>query len=403
MVRRSRITLLAAGVALAGLVSACGVQGAAVPGEPDVRTLEVGPYPVDRHSYDQDPHGKGALLEGIRMADAVAPVVSIDPVLNVGVDAGVVATSDQAVDGYLATVAKPVLDKHNMVVAYRAMGADLPFEPFQTEPVEPSPDTVVLQLLMRFPGAAVAAQAARDLEESDFQVAPDQNRRVRHPDYPAAMIHWRPGVANMGTFVAVGEFVLFVFVARPSADEKDLLAWTGNALRVAIPAAQSFQPTPMDKLNTLRVDPDGLLARVAVQDRDRELDTDHFSVHPPATLVHMDSNQASLRRTIEQNGLDQVAVIDNSWVLRVRDPSKAPALAADLIAGAGEEFDPVAAPNDVPGATCQHLNKRGNVDRQYRYQCFVTYKRYVAVVAGDSEADIRQRVAAQYALLANSM
>ncbi|WP_054813036.1 DUF7373 family lipoprotein [Nocardia arizonensis] len=403
MVRRSRITLLAAGVALAALVSACGVPGTPRPGEPDVRTLEVGPYPVDRHSYDQDPHGKGAILEGIRMADAIAPVVRIDPALNVGVDAGVVVDSEQAVDGYLASVAKPVLERHGMVVGYRSMGADLPFVPFSTQPANPSPDTIVLQLLMRFPSAGVAAQAARDLEESDFQVAPDQNRRVRHPDYPNAMIHWRPGVANMGAFVAVGEFVLFVFVARPSADERDLLNWTGNTLRVAVPAAQAFTPTPIDRLNTLRVDPEGLLARVAVADRDRRLDPDRFSVHPPAALVHTDTNQSAVLRTIERDGIEAVAVIDNSWVMRVREESKASTLAADLVASAGVEFDPVAAPNDVPGATCQHLNRRGDTDKQYRYQCFVTYKRYVAVVASDSEPDVRQRVAAQYALLANSM
>ncbi|MET7768858.1 hypothetical protein [Nocardia sp. NPDC005366] len=403
MVRRSRITLLAAGVALASLLTACGVNGTPVAGEPDVRTLEVGPYPVDRHRYDQDSHGKGALLEGIRMADAVAPAVSVDPSLTAGVHADVVSDSDSAVYGFLADVAKPVLERHQMVVAYRTIGADRPFQPFAEQQTGPTPDTIVLQMLMRFRSTGVAQQAARDLEETDFQVAPDQDRRVRHPDYPDALIHWRPGVPNMGTFVAVGEYVLFVFVQRQNADEKDLLNWTGATLRAEIPAVKAFSPTPIDKLDTLRVDPDDLLARVVVQDRDRQLDPDTFSVHPPTAIVHTASNQAAAKRMLETDGIEALAGIDNSVVYRVRDAAKAPALISDLSAGAGDAFDPVDAPHDVPGSTCQHLNHRGDSETFYRYLCYVSYKRYVAVVAGDSEPDVRQRVAAQYALLANSL
>ncbi|WP_216908352.1 DUF7373 family lipoprotein [Nocardia noduli] len=403
MVRRSRITLLAAGVALASLLTGCGVTGTPVAGEPDVRTLEVGPYPVDRHRYDQDSHGGGALLEGIRMADAVVPAVRIDSALTAGVYSDVVSDVDSAVYGFLADVAKPVLERHDMVVAYRTIGADRPFQPFAQEQTGPTPDTVVLQSLMRFRSAAVAQQAARDLEETDFQVAPEQNRRVRHPDYPDALIHWRPGVPNMGTFVAIGEYVLFVFVQRQNADEQNLLGWVGATLRAEIPTANAFAPTAIDKLDTLRVDPDDLLARVVVEDRDRELDPETFSVHPPSAIVHGASNQAVAGRMVEETGIEAAGGIDNSVVYRLRDASGAPALIAYLRANSGDAFDPVDAPHDVPGATCQHLNHRGDSETHYRYVCFVSYKRYVAGVAGDSEADVRQRVAAQYALLANSL
>ncbi|MEV0292244.1 hypothetical protein [Nocardia sp. NPDC050710] len=404
MVRRSRIAMLAAGTAVAGLLTACGITGTPVASEPDVRALEVGPYPVDRHRYDQDSHGRGAVLEGLRMADAVVPTVGIDPALSVGVDAGVVADSDTAVQGYLAGVSKPVLDRHKMVVAYRAIGADRPYEPFQVDQAGAGPDvTIVMQMLMRFPSATDATQAARELEEVDFQVAPDQNRRLRHPDYPDALIHWRPGVSNIGAFVAYREFVLFTFVQRPRADEQDLLGWVGTTLRAEMPTLKGFSATPVDRLNGLQVDPDGLLARVTVRDRNRELDPDLFSAQPPVSLVHTASNQAAARRTIEESGIDGYATIDNSAVFRVRDADKSPALIADLSSGAGDEFDPVDAPRDVPGATCQRLNRRGDVETQYKYRCYVPYKRYVAIVAGDSEADVRQRVAAQYALLANSL
>jgi len=283
-------------------------------------------------------------------------------------------------------VSKPVLDRRGMVVAYRAIGADRPYQAFQVDQAGAGPDvTIVLQMLMRFPSAEVAQQAARELEDVDFQVAPEQNQRLKHPDFPDALIHWRPGVANVGAFVATGDFVLFVFVQRPRADEKDLLDWVGNTLRTEIPTVRAFTPTPVDRFDTLRVDPDDLLARVTVQDRDRELDPNLFSAQPPVALVHTASNQATARRTIEETGLDGFAMIDNSAVYRLRDAAKAPALIADLSAGAGDEFDPVDAPRDVPGATCQHLNRRGDAESQYRYRCYVSYKNYVAFVAGDSE------------------
>ncbi|WP_433716582.1 DUF7373 family lipoprotein [Nocardia sp. CA-084685] len=60
------------------------------------------------------------------------------------------------------------------------------------------------------------------------------------------------------------------------------------------------------------------------------------------------------------------------------------------------------APTDVPGAICQRLHRRGDTEKQSKHSCYVTYKRYVANVS-DNEADVRQKVAAQYALFANSL
>ncbi|MFI6045101.1 hypothetical protein ACIA8C_25960 [Nocardia sp. NPDC051321] len=57
----------------------------------------------------------------------------------------------------------------------------------------------------------------------------------------------------------------------------------------------------------------------------------------------------------------------------------------------------------MPGAKCLQLNSKGNPDREYKFRCYVSYKRYVGVVTSDKEPDVRQKVAAEYALLANSL
>ncbi|WP_330256409.1 hypothetical protein OG874_18725 [Nocardia sp. NBC_00565] len=401
MFRRSRAALLTAGVALTGLLTACGIAGTAIPGELDVRKLEVGPYPVDKYRYEQSANGKGTLLEGIRMADAVVPAVRIDPTLTAGIHAGVVPDSDQAINGFLASVSKPILDRHKMVVGYETIGAD---QPFTTDRGAGPGVTVDLQLLMRFPSEADATQAARELESADFDFAPGQNRRLQLSEYPNALIHWRPGVPNIGTFVAYREFVVFLFIQRPSADERDLLGWVRKTLDNEMPVLEKFRPTPLDKIDTLQVDPEGLLARVAVRDRtSHSLDPALFSVQPAVALVHTATNQAAAQRMIDETGIDAFAVVDNSIVFRVRDRAQGPNLITQLSAGAGDEFDPIDGPKDVPGAQCQRLNPRGDTEVQYKNRCYVAYQRYVGFVTSDNEADVRQRVAAQYALLANSL
>jgi hypothetical protein len=405
MFRRSRTVISAACIAVVGLLAGCGIAGIPVAAEPDVRKLEIGDYPVDRYHYDQDSHGNGALLEGIRMAEAVVPTSRIDPKLTFSVLGGVVAEHEEAAAYYTGTASIPVLDRRKMLMAYGAVGADRPYEPFRIDRRGPGPDvTIISQLLMRFPSATDAEAAARELEAADFDVAPDQNKRLQLDKYPDAHIHWRPDVANIGSFIAYREFVLQVFIQRPRADERDLLGWLGNTFDAELAVVEKFRATPIDRLADLKVDPDGLLARAVVRDRrNHALDLHTVSVDGPALVVHTDSNQATAQRMIDETGLDAWAIADDTVVYRVRDAASGPRLVNELIARSGDEYDPIDAPKDVPGAICQRLNRRGDTDKQFKHSCYVSYKRYVGNVNSDNEADVRQKVAAQYALFANSL
>lgn len=405
MFRRSRTVISAACIAAVGLLAGCGITGIPVAAEPDVRKLEIGDYPVDKYRYDQDSRGNGALLEGIRMAEAMVPTSRIDPKLTFGVLGGVVSDNQEAADYYTGSASIPVLERRKMLVAYGAVGADRPYEPFQIDQRGPGPDvTIISQLLMRFPNATEAEQAARELEAADFAVAPDQNKRLELDKYPNAHTHWRPDVANIGSFIADKEFVLQVFIQRPKADERDLLGWLGNTFAAELAVVDEFRATPVDQLDDLKVDPDGLLARAVVRDRrNHTLDLHEFSVYGPAIVVHTATNQATSQRMIDETGLDAWAIADDVIVYRVRDEASGPRLVNELIARSGDEYDPIDAPKDVPGAICQRLNRRGDTGKQFKHTCYVTYKRYVANVNGDYEADVRQKVAAQYALFANSL
>ncbi|MFI9412617.1 DUF7373 family lipoprotein [Nocardia gamkensis] len=400
MVRTQRIALTASCLALAGMLAGCsGVQGTPTAGEIDVRTLEVGTYPVDKHEYSQDSSGKGALLEGMRMSDAVVPTVRIDPVLKFGRGSTVVADAEQAL-GFVAKVSRPVFDNRKLVVGYAASGADRPDPAGQTNP---APDaTAVTDALFRFPDEAAAKLAARELEDVDIAVSPD-NRKLTSSKYADAYIHWRPGVPNVGAFMAHKEFVISLFIQRPVADGDDLVKWVDKTLAAQVAQLDRFTATPVSKLDTLKADPDDLLARVAVADRkNRAPDPATFAVYGGYHTVHRADDESVHLRLIEDAGVDHIGLVDDSYVARTRDAAAAQKLVTGLLESEGAHYDTLGAPKDVPGAKCLQLNRKGDPDREYKYRCYVAYKRYVGVVTSDKEPDVRQKVAAEYALLANS-
>ncbi|WP_328409364.1 DUF7373 family lipoprotein [Nocardia sp. NBC_00403] len=400
MVRISRIALAAACIGLAGVVTGCSVPGTPTAGELDVRKLEVGSYQVDRHKYPQDAGSNGALLEGMRMSEFVVPTVRIDPVLSYGRGSTLLATAEDAIE-FLANVSKPILENRKMVVGYAAIGADRPDPPGEKRP---SPEaTSVTNVVLRFPDEATAKLAARELEDTDLAVSPD-NRKLQSTKFPDSYNHWRPGVPTIGTFMAYKEFVISLFVQRPKADGPDLLSWVDKTLAAQVPALDKFQATPQNKLGTLKVDPDGLLARVAVADRKGHTpDGISFAIYGANFMISSSEDEGVRKRLMEETGVDRVAIVDASSVTRARDSAAAEKLISGLIGSAGSQFDPIGAPNDVPGAKCLELNGKGDPDREYKYRCYVPYKQYVGVVTSDKEPDVRQKVAAQYALLANSL
>ncbi|MGQ4597305.1 DUF7373 family lipoprotein [Nocardia sp. R6R-6] len=401
MVRTQRIALTASCLALAGLLTGCGgVVGKATAGEIDVRTLEVGTYPVDRHQYEQDSNGKGALLEGMRMSDAVVPSVRIDPALKVGRGSTVVADSEQALD-FVAKVSKPVFDNRKLVVGYAVSGADRPDPAGQSNPAPAA--TAVTNAVFRFPDEATAKLAARELEDVDIAVSPD-NRKLPSTRYPDAYIHWRPGVPTVGTFMAHKEFVISLFIQRPTADADDLAKWVDKTLAAQVSQLDKFTPTPVTKLDNLKVDPDNLLARIAVADRaNRTPDPSTFASYGGYYTVHRADDEAAHLRLLEAAGADHTAIADDSYVIRTRDAAAASKLVTGLLESEGAHYDPLGAPKDVPDAKCLQLNSKGDPEREYKYRCYVAYKRYVGVVTSDKEPDVRQKVAAEYALLANSL
>ncbi|MFC8046796.1 hypothetical protein [Nocardia sp. NPDC057353] len=396
----SRIALCLSTLTAAGLLAGCSVPGVPVAGEPDVRKLEVGKYEVDRHAYEVSADGHGTVLEGIRMADAVAPAIDIDPSLSHGRSSRPLLTVDDTI-GLLAAVSRPVLENRKFLVGYVGAGADRADPKGENLPTADA--TAVTTVLLRFPDQGAAAAAARELEDADIAVSPE-NQKLSSAKFSDAYLHWRPGVPSVGAFMARGEFVISLFVERPKAESADLVEWVDKTLSAQVPLVDRFDATPAADFDELPVDPDGMLARAVVEDRTGLTpDPSVFAVYGPNLMLHTVDDQAARQRLIRDTGLDRSAVAYSSTVHRLRDADGARAFMDGLLADPGAQYDPISAPNDVPGAKCLRLNEAGDMEMEYAYNCFVTYKRYLAVVSSDSEPDVRQKVAAQYALLANSL
>lgn len=402
MVRISRASTVTAVVALvAAALSGCGsLAGTPIPGEIDVRTLAVGDFPVDKFSYPADAGDNGPMLEGIRMSEAVVTSSQVDPSLKYGRGSKVLPDTATAID-FLANVSEPVLKNRRMVVGYAASGADRDDPEGQTRPEADA--TAITVVALRFPDTAAAAKAAEELENADIGVSPD-NRRLKSEKHPDALVHWRPGIANIGAFLAHDEFVISLFVQRPKADSKDLVSWVDKTLTAQLAQLDRFSPTPLADIADLRVDPEDLLSRVVVADRKGQVpDPDKFAVYGRNYLINSADDQPARARLLDESGFEATAYADGSSVARVRDPAGAPILVDGFVESTGAAYDAHPAPAAVPGAKCLRLNSSGDPQHQYRFRCFVLYKRYVGVVSSDSENEIEQKTAAQYALLANSL
>ncbi|MBL1077838.1 hypothetical protein JK358_25880 [Nocardia sp. 2] len=397
MLGSSRCLLLVALLTLAG----CRWD---TPSELDLTTLDTGRYssrPLIAPTHGSEYHGR--ILESVRMMEAVAVPADIDPALT---RHGVViplATPPFAMVT-LSDVMKPVLEKHNMMAGVATTGDDA-----EAYTADRSKQRTITLNILRFRDEETARQAARELDAADFTVSAE-NVAVDIPGYPGAHSHWRPSVPTLGATVAHGVYVVVVYVGQPSIDLTALTATARAAFDRQLALLDTFEPTPTDRIATLPVDSDGMLARMIPARTGRwsypaidfiafdELMVSGVVLGPRAAGV----GQMSAAQRAEL-GWDRQALVGWGNTLdRLRDPEAARRYAA-MVAESRSTDEPLTAP-PIPETTCFRapLNEKLPITRFVRHSCVLTYDRYVAIVYGADDDDVRRKTAAQYALLRNT-
>jgi hypothetical protein len=412
---RSRIVVVA-GIC-AALLAGCGHNGG--PGSPpatsakppavDVSTLDTGKYLTSPRRLGQvASEDEGRMAEAIRMAEAVADSTSIDPTLvEQTIFAPLITPSDVATNISITgqAVVAPVLAKYGMVSGRLLLANNTKLDTSGSE--RPDQDVKsVLIMLVRFPDATAAKNAAVEMDAADFAVSPD-NVPVPVTKYPAAHGHWRPTNPTMASTLAHNDFVIHVLVANPTPNLETLTGMVEKTFDSEIAALDRFQPTPVDRIAKLPKDPDGLLGRLVdlTPGTEPALSTSVASYGPNGAR-QVQNEREMTDRAYENAGVDRAALwidpkLGGSTVLRAHDRDAAITLMAEEV-GTDVDIDhPVDGVRGLADSKCFALKPDSSTDAPgLQVECYVQYDRYVAGTYGGDQADARQRAAAQYALLA---
>lgn len=411
-------------VVTTAFLASCGSTTAGKPaaGEYDVRKLSIGKYPTEpidlRSRFIHSP-STGLNLAIGRLADAVVFGADVDPTFT----HGVLSQSLGAGEGLglvMSKAAEAVADDNHMMFGFSASTSTkkIPISPgtkdlFNYSPFggkDPDPDADSFNVtVLQFPDTGRAATAADQMEAADFNVAPDQNQRITLDKQPAAKAHWRPGIPTLGTTIAHGQYVVSVFVQRPKPEIGGLKDLTEKVLATQLPMLDQTPALSLREMLRLDYDPLGVLRRALHPGTYPAPDAENEVTHTPRGFLHNVEDQGMWKKMLDNDGVDRTATTRNgALLLRARDADAAAALWSGITSAADNSINKSA---EVPDTSCYETRPVAKVqpftdseawDDSARFICTLHYDRYVARVAGTQLADVVQRAAAQYTLLANS-
>ncbi|MFI9505215.1 hypothetical protein [Nocardia sp. NPDC052566] len=416
MLLRSVIALAVVATVLA-FTSGCARQGNPLPATVDLASLDLGPYSIEPLAEPRNSSEKyGRILESARMAEVMVDPAEADPALTRWLGGSPVPTPSKTA-GMLAEPVQAVLARHGMIAGFRVGGRDY------DGPGYPPVGTIRLltALLLRFPDADSARQAAQEIDSVDAAVS-SANVPVEIPGYPAARGHWRPTVPTLAATLAHESFVITVLIGHTSPDLGVLTGVAAKAFGAQMTRLRDFRPTPRDQLAALPLDQEGMLRRVLPARPgvwpypvvyaltiaknagwDYTTFTNGFVYGPRA--LYLLGGRAEGSRSLDQSRelAGELSVGSGTGNLR-RFATPAIArkkFALDVAAPTAEEGKRVVeAPKKVPEAWCtESLTLAAGSPR---FGCLLLYGRYMALVRGISLKDTHQQAAAQYGLLVNA-
>ncbi|MEC3954516.1 hypothetical protein VMT65_15850 [Nocardia sp. CDC153] len=250
--------------------------------------------------------------------------------------------------------------------------------------------------VMRFTTSAQASAAV------DFLVG---DHDPQYPDRGPVTVAGYPGAKSVLTYsesvktlFAQDNYVYWLFTSDDLTVPEGpglLLDTTRKVLDHTVDSMKGFQPTPVDKLAGLATDPDELLGRTLPAGKGQIWATE--GLYPPHAALGVDDRPAATKRAFDEAGVDVVAHA-LSGLYRAKDAAAAQHLTGAFIDQLTDRYKPIDPPPGLPTARC--LQTRDDDAVGARFVCYLPYERYLAEVSADQSQDLRQRVSAQYELLA---
>lgn len=257
---------------------------------------------------------------------------------------------------------------------------------------------------LRFSNASQASAAAQAMADR----TPGENFHI--PDYPTARTTFiskvEYGSPSLTSWLAHDDLVYFVRVADPVSipfnpvEQADLVKQAFDKQNEML---KNYTRTPIDQINNIPLDVDGLLSRALPFDKDNKPGgTDPSAVYPKHAALHVQNRPNLAMAAFDDAGVDNIAASASS-IYRTRDAASTTRLIAAMEAMEIDEenYAKIDSPPNLPAAHCFNAKPGISSASDYPPRCWIAFDRYVAMVRGRNVQDLHQRTAAQYKLLAS--
>ncbi|WP_406236437.1 hypothetical protein [Nocardia sp. NBC_01009] len=391
---RTRILCLTIAATL-GALTGCGDSGGSTDSPSyDVATLDVGNYPtVPRDIEASRTELSGPRLEAARIGDAVPLPMEIDRRMvfkpTIYWERRITPADPREL---------PSIDKKEFSDLTQGLVAGWFTRAQRRESFQGS----ALQMFtLRFTDAAHAETAATRIADRQQETVPGEP--VSIPGIPAAKAKWSVGKRYLDAQLTKDAMLLLVRVEDPLTEPVNtapLAELAQRAFDKQLEGLKAYTPTPVDQLESLPIDVDGMLSRTLQLERSpTEKDGGDLSmVLAKQAALHTEFYPDLTKAAFEDAGVDLVSYSDDR-VYRTKDRDAAERLIAAFIDQEAKGYKTIDSPPHMPGVKCFDLkDPKGN---NYRYPpvCYVAYDRYVARIENKNVQQLHQQAAAQYKLL----
>lgn len=356
------------------------------PGSVDVSQLDTGNYPTAPLPPfgNAGSTGKGALIEGARLADHLVGPWEADPKLTASDGRGAAIIKDAtAVPLVVHEKIAAAAGDHGFVTGFFAQRAN----------AAPR-DTSLMNAVLLFPDAAAASAAASDFSdraldpETVINTDPAPTTIPGHPQVRAVTYSYGGGWTTVQAITAHGPYV-FVQRAVTTLGIDPGAALLAKTLELQASTIDEFKPTAPQELANLPVDPTGLLART-LPDTAKPTPVVNNMVYGPHAALQFLTEPASTATLFEETDTDLMSK-GGANVYRAANAQGAQRIVDTFVAevkAAGSATDGV---KMLPDSRCLKVGER--------FWCMATADRYAIEVDSSQLADAHQRVAAQYKML----
>jgi hypothetical protein len=362
----------------------------------NLATLKTGVYPTEPTEYAPDVNSASDIrtLEAQRMLNYLVHPFEIDgDITDVGNLKFMYDADTMVGQNYIPEKYRPVAVDNNLIagVYISAINSDLRNR------------KKLIVSVLRFPTDAAARQAADQFDQITNS-QPD-----RHPVPIAGHADARASSADdlaAVSFLPHGPYVILTNAGVPQPNQGALSTVLGKTIDRQIEQLDKQQPTPLDDVLDVPLDPDGIM-RLAIPKAPDFTDPfytdDDFGAFQPAGELHFERNPSEVAKAFNESGVDLVGR-RGGIVYRTRDLAAAFHLQS-VLTKTGKNDEVLDPPPGLPDVQCIKLDSTDDL-RKFDQLCAVVYGRYVAVVVSKAPLSARVdkslyiRAAAQYAVLA---